>query len=1314
MEKSNKPSSMLSRLKILNEIYAYPIKTKKEFLDYVLTKALKLTESKFGYIYYYSEEKKQFILNTWSKDAMPNCSIQNPETCYELDKTGYWGEAVRQRKAIINNNFHVKNKHHKGYPEGHVEISKFLSIPIFIKGKIVAVVGVANKPINYTLKDASELELLMNAVWSMLENYDISVKHKQIAQAVYNAKASIVITNIDGGIEYVNPYFTEITGYSYEEALGKNPRILKSGFQSPEFYIHMWNSLTSGKTWRGELKNKTKSGDFYWEDAIISPIKNNKGKISHYVAVKHNITEQKKFLDRLLLQEQMQLQAEEVAKIGSWEYDVETENISWSKGLYKLHGLSPKTPMNELIQESLKCYQPADNQIIHAAFLKCIQEGVDYDFTVPFTNRKGKKLWIRTKTKALKANNKVSKVFGVLLDITQEEKQKQEISKAKKQFEIVYKNAKIAIALNDAKGNFIMCNQAMLDIFGYSEEEIKQKSPLELTHPSFVKIEKNYFKEIFAGKRDFYKIEKIIICKSGEFKWVDLSVNVTRNPNGELSQMVGSLTDITATKNAEIALIESESKFKGVVNAFNDIIYTLDTKQVHTGVFGKWTETENLGAFSFLGKTAADIFGKEQAKVHIEANKKALKGVQVSYQWQIKTNDNKITYYQTNLSPLRNTDGKITGLLGVGRDITELKLKEEQLYYAIKGTRAGTWDWYIKTGETYFNETYADLLGYTLDELSPVSISTWEKFTHPDDLKIAYQEINKHIEGKTEIYDVKFRMKHKKGHWVWIWDRGEVVERNASGEAIRMVGTHMDVTEWMNAEKRLMASEEQYRFLTESINTWVWSALPNGMVNYINEYGKRFLGKHAKNIYQNGWISLLHPEDQKRAEETWIKAQKTLTTYKIQFRIKNGKNEFKWLDVSANPQLDENKKVKLWIGNATDINNDKLQKEELLNNQNDFKLLSQLSTTLLKSNTPDEIYKTIAKGVYTLLKGNTIVAVTEYSQNFTQWTIKSVYGLNEFKHFLSPKLQQFKLEGATGRVNPLRPDRTFSPELQNLGSDLSDITENYFPAQFTEVVKNALPPFNVYTISFINNNVTKGNVFFFHFINQPMPNEVILKTFLSSSAVALENTINKINLEQSNLRFELASAATKDVVWDWSLGDDSLIWGNSVFNVFGNLKLKNHISDWYDNLHPDDYNSVSKKMKEFLKNKNISEYHLEYRFKKADYSFAYVYESGTILRLPSGKPYRVIGALRDMTETKNYTEAIKRQNSRLKTINWIQSHELRAPLSRILGIAELLKEKDLEKDLLDELIVNIVKSSAELDDVVKSIVDNAKTEKNTP
>ena len=134
---------------------------------------------------------------------------------------------------------------------------------------------------------------------------NIYEKNRLLTHAVEHNSSTIIITDCSGTIEYVNSKFTQLTGYTAEEVIGQNPRILKSGITSPEEYSQIWDTILAGKGWHGEFCNKKKNGDIYWEHTSISNIKNSKGVITHFVAAKEDISERKKMEEALIQSEKL-------------------------------------------------------------------------------------------------------------------------------------------------------------------------------------------------------------------------------------------------------------------------------------------------------------------------------------------------------------------------------------------------------------------------------------------------------------------------------------------------------------------------------------------------------------------------------------------------------------------------------------------------------------------------------------------------------------------------------------------------------------------------------------------------------------------------------------------------------------------------------------------------------------------------------------------------------------------------------------------------------------------------------------------------
>ncbi|MEQ1528044.1 MAG: PAS domain S-box protein [Methylococcales bacterium] len=145
----------------------------------------------------------------------------------------------------------------------------------------------------------------------------------------------------------------------------------------------------------------------------------------------------------------------------------------------------------------------------------------------------------------------------------------------------------------------------------------------------------------------------------------------------------------------------------------------------------------------------------------------------------------------------------------------QLDKERERLQNIIDGTHAGTWEWNLQTGEAVFNERWAEIFGYRLNELQPFSTESWAQFVHPDDLKLANALLAKHLAGETDYYECEVRMRHKSGDWVWISDRGRITKRTPDGRPLIISGTHLDITQRRAAEELMQQSEQRFRKLFE-------------------------------------------------------------------------------------------------------------------------------------------------------------------------------------------------------------------------------------------------------------------------------------------------------------------------------------------------------------------------------------------------------------------------------------------------------------------------------------------------------------------
>ena len=164
---------MYHRHKILADALSRSFASTREQLDFVLNEALELTGSVYGYIYLYDDRTQLFTLNSWTRSVVRDCAVKDLKGAYKLESSGFWGEVVRTKQPVILNDFEAPHPLKKGFPEGHVPIKRFVSVPVLSDGRIVAVVGMANKAEEYDELDVYELSLLMNGVWNAVKRREV-------------------------------------------------------------------------------------------------------------------------------------------------------------------------------------------------------------------------------------------------------------------------------------------------------------------------------------------------------------------------------------------------------------------------------------------------------------------------------------------------------------------------------------------------------------------------------------------------------------------------------------------------------------------------------------------------------------------------------------------------------------------------------------------------------------------------------------------------------------------------------------------------------------------------------------------------------------------------------------------------------------------------------------------------------------------------------------------------------------------------------------------------------------------------------------
>ncbi|MGQ9635650.1 MAG: PAS domain S-box protein [Bryobacteraceae bacterium] len=215
-----------ARFRYFAEIIQYPARTLKALLGFALERAVELTGSRVGFLFFYDAESKTFTLNTHSSQAERECKIPVSGPVKHLDKTGIWGEAVRQRRPILVNEFQAPNPLKRGYPEGHVHLERFMAVPVFRDKEIVAVVGLGNKREEYDGNDVEQLRLLMEMIWNVVDRLKaeeaLAESEERLRKIVQTAQEAVILLDPEGRIALWNPAAERIFGYAAWEVMGQD------------------------------------------------------------------------------------------------------------------------------------------------------------------------------------------------------------------------------------------------------------------------------------------------------------------------------------------------------------------------------------------------------------------------------------------------------------------------------------------------------------------------------------------------------------------------------------------------------------------------------------------------------------------------------------------------------------------------------------------------------------------------------------------------------------------------------------------------------------------------------------------------------------------------------------------------------------------------------------------------------------------------------------------------------------------------------------------------------------------------------------
>jgi two-component system, NtrC family, sensor kinase len=288
---------------------------------------------------------------------------------------------------------------------------------------------------------------------------------QQLSLAVEQSPVSVVITDPQGDISYANRKFTEVTGYSAQEVVGKNPRILNAGRSSPDLYRNLWSTITQGKEWRGELCNQKKNGEIFWEAATITPITNLKGIITHFLAVKEDVTERRRAEEALRASEKRYRLLFERNLAGVLRTTLEGRVLDCNQATVRMLGYDSLEEVRAFPAAHFYC-DPSDREVF---LTKLRSERSFSNHEMRLRRKDGEAFWVIASFTVVEDESGVGGIIeGTLVDITERKRAEKELRLTQSSLE----RASDAVEWIDSQGRIVYVNEAECLILGRSREEL--------------------------------------------------------------------------------------------------------------------------------------------------------------------------------------------------------------------------------------------------------------------------------------------------------------------------------------------------------------------------------------------------------------------------------------------------------------------------------------------------------------------------------------------------------------------------------------------------------------------------------------------------------------------------------------------------------------------------------------------------------------------------------------------------------------------------------------------------------------------------